>query len=142
MSELLYRVPPNCFFEVDDFESEWDFSRPFDFIHGRYLSGAVRDIPLLLQRIKNNLKPGGWVEMVDISGDRILSDDDTAEKATTLQEWIKLLNEACTKFGKPIDVARYHKYWLIDAGFKNVQEETYKVCQVSYSCLVYMSNGG
>lgn len=142
MSEFLRRVPPNCSFEVDDYESEWDFSRPFDFIHGRYLSGAVRDVPLLFQRIMNNLKPGGWVEMVDMSGDRILSDDDTVERATNLQEWIRLLNEACNKFGKPIDVARYHKYWMIDAGFKNVEEEIYKVGLLSYSRPVRMFNSG
>jgi hypothetical protein len=37
-------------FEVDDVESEWQFSRPFDFIHGRYLAGAIADWPNLMRQ--------------------------------------------------------------------------------------------
>lgn len=37
-------------FEVDDVESEWQFSKPFDFIHGRYLAGAIADWPNLMRQ--------------------------------------------------------------------------------------------
>lgn len=124
---MFYRVPPNCFFEVDDFESDWSFSKPFDFIHGRNLAGSVRDFLGLYERIMCNLKPGGWVEMVDFAGDRFLSDDDTVQNSSSLNEWARLLNEACNKFGKEFGIARNHKQWLIDSGFKNVRENVYKV---------------
>ncbi|RMJ21174.1 Methyltransferase [Aspergillus sp. HF37] len=119
-------VPPNCYFEVDDFESDWSFSKPFDFIHGRTLAGSVRDLPLLYQRIKNNLKPGGWIEMVDFVGDEFFADDDSLEKAPYLTEWARLQKVAFHKFGKEFGIARDHKQRMIDAGFKNVREEVYK----------------
>ncbi|RMJ27930.1 Methyltransferase [Aspergillus sp. HF37] len=119
-------VPPNCFFEVDDYESEWDFSKPFDFIHGRALAGTVKDFPTLYGRIKNNLRAGGWVEMVEIAGS-IFSDDDTMKDAPNLSEWARLQNEASVKFGKKFDVAHEHKDMMVKAGFMNVREEVKKI---------------
>ncbi|RJE17737.1 Methyltransferase [Aspergillus sclerotialis] len=119
-------VPPNCSFEVMDFESEWDFSEPFDFIHGRNLAGSVRDFKLLFQRMMNNLKPGGWVELADFAG-YFFSDDGTLQNAPNLIEWPRLQNEAADKFGKSLNVAPYFKEWMIEAGFKHVREEVYKV---------------
>ncbi|RMJ24772.1 Methyltransferase [Aspergillus sp. HF37] len=119
-------VPPNCFFEVDDYESEWDFSKPFDFIHGRNLAGTVKDYSVFYDRIKNNLNVGGWVEIVDFAA-AVFSDDDTIKDAPNLTEWAKLLNEASVRFGKVFDVASQHKDMMIKAGFTNVREEVQKV---------------
>lgn len=44
------RLPPNVTFEIDDVESEWQFSRPFDFIHARYMAGAIADWPKLMHQ--------------------------------------------------------------------------------------------
>lgn len=123
-------MPPNCFFEVDDFGSEWEFRRPFDFIHGRALSGSIGDAPLLFNRIKDNLKPGGWVEMVDIETD-FFADDDTLDRAPNMKRWVDLHNEAGRRFGKETKVAPCFKQWMIDAGFTNVKEEIHKVCLFS-----------
>lgn len=123
---LLIRVPPNCFFEVDDFESEWEFKKPFDFITARNIAGASRDFPQLLRRMKRNLKIHGYVELVNFVAD-IFSDDDTINNAPNVVKWCKLLDEASIKFGKQLNVAPKYKQWMIDAGFKNVTEEIYKV---------------
>lgn len=120
-------VPPNCYFEVDDFESEWEFSHKFDFIHARNLAGSVRDWPALYQSMMAYLNPGGFVEIVDYSI-YAYSDDDSLAKAPNTTKWLALTAEASAKFGKSIDVAHKHKQWMLDAGFKNVQEEIYKVC--------------
>ncbi|RJE25347.1 Methyltransferase [Aspergillus sclerotialis] len=119
-------LPSNCRFEVDDFESDWDFSKPFDFIHVRNLAGSVRDWTLLIQRIKDNLNNGGWVEMVDFDGGGIYCDDNTGQKAPNIQDWVRFQQESSRSFGKDLDVAQYHKRWMIEAGFKNVHEEIYK----------------
>lgn len=119
-------MPPNCYFEVDDYESDWSFSRPFDFIHGRELTGSVRDYPELFRRIKNNLVPGGWAEMGEVAAEAF-SDDDSLQRAPNLREWMRLQEEAGLKFGKKMNVAQHYKQWMIDAGFKNVKEEVYKV---------------
>jgi trans-aconitate methyltransferase len=123
-------VPPNCYFEVDDYESDWSFSRPFDFIHGRVLTGSVRDYPELFRRIKNNLAPNGWAEMGEVAAEPF-SDDDSLQGAPNLREWMRLQEEAGLKFGKKMNVAQHYKQWMIDAGFKNVKEEVYKVYLVS-----------
>ena len=126
-SYFLIRTPPNCYFEINDFESEWHFKRPFDFIHGRNIVGSVRDYPLLFKRAHENLNNGGWAEFIDFLTVPF-SDDGTLEKCPNFSEWCRLLNEASAKLGKPLGVAANLKQWMIDAGFKNVQEEIYKVC--------------
>ena len=112
---------------MDDFESEWDFSKPFDFIHASTLAGSVKDFPVLFKRTIDNLKPGGWVELVDAPFG-FFSDDGTLEKAPNLKELARLHEEASQKFGKEMNSVYSHKQRLIDVGFKNVKEEIYKVC--------------
>ena len=48
-------VPPNVYFEVDDMEEPWTFSRPFDYIHGKFLAGSIRDWPNLMQQSFENI---------------------------------------------------------------------------------------
>lgn len=41
-------IPPNCKFELDDAELEWTYPySTFDFVHLRYLMGAISDSPKL-----------------------------------------------------------------------------------------------
>ncbi|RMJ29068.1 Methyltransferase [Aspergillus sp. HF37] len=119
-------VPPNCYFEIEDYESEWDFSQPFDFIHGRGLEGTMRSPQKFLDEVLKNLKPGGWFEFVDIAP-VAYSDDDTIEEAPYMVKWAKLLDDASIEFGKRMNVAHLYKNWMESAGFKNVREDIYKV---------------
>ncbi|KAI9711591.1 MAG: hypothetical protein M1820_002156 [Bogoriella megaspora] len=50
-------VPPNLSFEVDDMEKEWCYNTPFDYIHCRYLAGALRDWPKLMQQAYKSEPP-------------------------------------------------------------------------------------
>jgi chemotaxis methyl-accepting protein methylase len=43
-------VPPNVRFELDDIEDDWVYQRKFDFIFARYLMGAIKDWPRLMQQ--------------------------------------------------------------------------------------------
>lgn len=52
-------VPPNVKFEIDDVEQEWTFRTPFDYIHGQYLMGAIRDWPRLLKQCFEYVVPSG-----------------------------------------------------------------------------------
>lgn len=38
---LPFSVPPNVRFEVDDVEEDWLYSRPFDYIHLRFMNGSL-----------------------------------------------------------------------------------------------------
>jgi trans-aconitate methyltransferase len=125
-AKILFRVPPNCRFEIDDFELEWKYSYPFEFIHARNIEGSVKDHRRLFRQALENLKEGGWLEVAD-STVGVFCDDETIERAPNLLEWQDRLIEASQKFGKPMAVAHQYKDWLIDAGFTNVKEEVYKV---------------
>ncbi|RMJ29043.1 Methyltransferase [Aspergillus sp. HF37] len=118
-------VPPNCYFEVDDYESEWDFSRSFDLVHGRGMLGTLRNPQEFFQQALKNLKPGGWMELVDTTPEAF-SDDDTIRSAPHIVDWARLSNEASIEFGKQLNIPHLYKGWMEEAGFKNVREEVYK----------------
>lgn len=121
-------VPGNCFFHVDDYEDEWTYrdSEKFDYIHGRALSGTSSDWDAFYRKIMDNLKPGGYVEMQEYDA-WIFSDDDSCDRATNTMNWVEKLDEGCKMFGKQINVARFHKQWMQNAGFEDVQEVVYRV---------------
>lgn len=93
-------VPPNVRFEVDDVEEEWTYSRPFDYIHSRVMTGSISDWDLYLRRCYHNLVPGGWVELQEIAV-YCESDDGTLTPDHAISKWSKLLHEATIKLGRP-----------------------------------------
>ena len=120
-------------FEVDDFESEWLYSKPFDFIHARELEGCIANEERLFKRVLEHLSPGGYFEIEAIYA-RFVSDDETDERAPNCQLWMKTLCEGMAQFGKPMDHAAQWKDMLKEAGFVDVQEEVFKVSRPPKSC--------
>ncbi|KXX78597.1 Phosphoethanolamine N-methyltransferase 1 [Madurella mycetomatis] len=118
-------VPPNVAFYVDDLEDEWTFTEPFDLIYGRMLAGALTDWPKFMQRCFENLAPGGWLELADITFPT-LSDDGTLTDTSALSQWNKHVIEAGHILNHSIECAKHYKQQMIDAGFVNVQEKLYK----------------
>lgn len=55
-------VPPNCRFEVDDFNLEFLDDNKFDLIHQRDLIGCIPDGPVFYEKCFNALAPGGWLD--------------------------------------------------------------------------------
>ncbi|KAF7553373.1 hypothetical protein G7Z17_g3659 [Cylindrodendrum hubeiense] len=119
-------TPPNCSFEVDDFESEWVYHTPFDFIHARELGGCISDDNRLFKQAFQHLAPGGYFEIQAVHPD-FVSDDDTADKATNAQLWMKNMREGAARFGKPLDSALLWQEKLKSAGFVDVQQSVLKV---------------
>jgi SAM-dependent methyltransferase len=125
-------VPPNVKFYIDDAEAEWIYSdnEKFDLIHGRGMSGSIKDWDRLLTQCYQHLQPGGWVEFQEPEA-WIDSDDDTIHKATNMMQWQTLCNEAAAKFGKEIRVGHTLKEKMEKAGFVDVHEKIIKVCPFS-----------
>ncbi|EOO00873.1 putative umta methyltransferase family protein [Phaeoacremonium minimum UCRPA7] len=119
-------TPPNCSFEVDDYEDEWLYRRPFDFIHGRELEGCIANDDKLLERAFQHLAPGGYIELQATSA-RFTSEDGTHEKATNTTIWLDALFEGAAKFGKPLDIAPKWKNKVEATGFVDVQERILKL---------------
>jgi hypothetical protein len=123
------RVPPNCKFEVADAEDGWTFEpNSFDYIHLRTMGGAIKDWDLLLGRIKESLKPGGWLEIQEYEG-WLYSDTGELPPENAIHEWLTYIDEASTKIGLRVNIAASYHDWVKKAGFENVKDDVYKVCE-------------
>ncbi|OBT73164.1 hypothetical protein VF21_07934 [Pseudogymnoascus sp. 05NY08] len=97
-------VPLNLKFYVDDFESPWVFLEAF-----------------------NNLKPGAWMEVQEYDAWIYADDDLDLDKAPWTLGWVTQLLKSSVDFGKPLNVGRFHKGWMEEAGFTDVEEKVVKV---------------
>lgn len=112
------RVTPNVEFLVDDAEDDW-LGAPYDYIHIRMLSGAIKDWPGLLAKVYNHLNPGGWIEMAEFEV-WVRSYNDRIDQAPETKKWQEGLYEAADKIGRSMDVAVHLEEWVRDANFTDV----------------------
>ncbi|KIY02246.1 uncharacterized protein Z520_02384 [Fonsecaea multimorphosa CBS 102226] len=117
-------IPPNCKFDVDDFDTRWTFNRRFDFIHGRMLLASCSDFPRLFRRALDALQPGGWLEMQDLYMP-ILCDDGTLN-GTAYGEWNDRYIEACVGLGRDPSWTAKYKDWMVEAGFTGVRQKIFR----------------
>jgi SAM-dependent methyltransferase len=112
-------VPPNVRFMLDDVESPWVHSSPFDFIFSRYMASCISDWPGLVQQAHDNLVPGGWVEFQDYDFN-FYSRDGSLKPDSYFLKWTHTLLDGFRSLGKePCPGPKLHG-WLTDAGFENV----------------------
>ncbi|KAH6648244.1 S-adenosyl-L-methionine-dependent methyltransferase [Truncatella angustata] len=118
-------IPSNCTFERDDVEEEWVFDRLFDYIHLRAMLTCFNNHVGVVQRIYDNLKPGGWVEYQDYDPE-VFGKDQANQQAllkSPVWEWCQLVFKGAARFGRDLMVARRYKKFLMDAGFVDVTEK-------------------
>lgn len=125
-------MPPNLRFEVDDAESDWTYSFPFDFIHLRTLGGSIRDVPRLLRQAYDNLNPGGWIEWQEYEM-TLKTYDNSFPENSALVKWVDNVNLAAEKFGKEMNIAPALKSAMEEAGFVRAVDQVYKVRQAIFS---------
>ena len=112
-------VPPNVHFEVDDVESEWTYSKKFDFIHCRTMSACIRDWPLLVRRCMENTTPGGYCEFTDFDI-QWTSPDDSLKEDGLLLTINRQFFEAVEAIGTEANPGRYLEKWVHEAGFEDI----------------------
>lgn len=116
-------VPPNVLFQIDDVTEEWTFTKPFDFIHVRNLSGAFSDWGAIYREAFKHLKPGGYIEIIDIEPLKM--------PASTPNSYVSIfagaVQAAADKAGRPIGVRHLKRSELEAAGFKNVRTTVFDV---------------
>ena len=117
-------IPPNCKFEVDDFEASWTWPQKFDLIHGRMLDCCFTDGKRLFQQAYDALRPGGWIEFQDASMP-IRADDGTMD-GTTWEDWVRKFMSAMNKVGRDAAAPEHYEQWARDAGFVNVTRQDFK----------------
>ncbi|KAK2779133.1 methyltransferase domain-containing protein, partial [Colletotrichum kahawae] len=95
-------VPPNVWFEIDTIAEPWTFSKPFDYIHSRMMTGSIGNWKEYIQQCYDNLAPGGYLELNDIDAVPV-SDDGTLTEDTSLMKSVRLWAEALAAFGTPFE---------------------------------------
>src|SRR5687768_12621132 len=127
-------VPPNLEFEIDDCTKAWTFAESsFDFIHLRFLFGAIADWTALFKEAYRCCKPGGWVQTGEAEV-LMCSDDGTVTEGSAMKTlWNKIWGEAGRKLGKTFLVISddVQKKGLEEAGFTEIQQKVYKVSSIA-----------
>ncbi|KAL1842264.1 hypothetical protein VTJ49DRAFT_5649 [Mycothermus thermophilus] len=118
-------APPNVTFYVDDLEEDWTHNEPFDFIYGRMLTGGLTDWPKFMKRAFDNLNPGGYLELADITFPA-MCDDGTLSPDSALLKWNELSVKAADLLNHSIESCKHYKRQMEEAGFVNVVEKLYK----------------
>ncbi|KAK0726157.1 S-adenosyl-L-methionine-dependent methyltransferase [Lasiosphaeris hirsuta] len=119
-------IPPNLKFEVDDIESPWSHTLPFDFIFGRYLITAIKDFPGLVKSAYENIVPGGWVEFQDFDLN-LYCDDGTLPADASSLAWDKYIVEATGRIGTEPSPGPRLEACIRAAGFRNVTKRQFKI---------------
>lgn len=123
-------VPPNLSFEIDDCTEQWTWNKDsFDFVHIRYLFGAIKDWTELYRQAFHVTKPGGWVQSCEAEP-LVQSDDGSVTPDSAINSlWNKLYSEGGKKTGCSFTVLseNLQRKSLEEAGFVDIQEANYKV---------------
>ncbi|KAF2396922.1 S-adenosyl-L-methionine-dependent methyltransferase [Trichodelitschia bisporula] len=112
-------VPPNVEFEINDANEDWGFSAPFDFVHARYLGGAIRDWPKFVGQAYKYAKPGAWVEFMDFTM-TFYTTHGAFRPGCAVDRWTEELKAALIDFGLEPEPGSKLGGWVNDAGFQNV----------------------
>ncbi|KAK2017586.1 S-adenosyl-L-methionine-dependent methyltransferase [Colletotrichum eremochloae] len=119
-------VPPNCRFQIADFEKEWTFTKSFDFIHARNLEGCISDLPKFLEECFNHTSQGGWLEIlecdIEVHSQTLDLDEDHIFK-----KWHQYMLSSSKIMGKPHGNASKLANGFVDSGYVDVVERIWTV---------------
>jgi len=117
-------IPPNCHFEVDDAEDDWNYSQKFDLIHGRAMFSCFNDPYYVIKSAFDALSPGGYLELQDMV--LPMRSIDNTLTGTALESWLELTMSAAVKLGRNWTCGAYYKQYMEDAGFVDVVERHFQ----------------
>lgn len=116
-------VPPNVEFQLDDIENvPWTFkSDTIDLVHIRNMRGSVKHWGSILRESLRVLKPGGWVEVVqlDFAADEV--------QALAWKRWEALFKQFLASRGHDASSSAYMTSWMEEIGFKDVRLMTAQI---------------
>jgi ubiquinone/menaquinone biosynthesis C-methylase UbiE len=120
-------VPPNVKFELEDATNSWTWpDNHFDFVHIRFLIGAIADWGALFKEAYRCCSINGYIESAEVNP-TFCCDDGSIENAPVLQTWNKLYKEGSRAFGRSFCDVENDVQLLGDAGFVDVHTADFKV---------------
>jgi len=125
----LIEAPNNCRFMTQDAEKDWDGlgDAKFDVIHTRLIPFHSAEVPGVLRRCYDHLKPGGYMEMQETWSPCQTDEPPGAPEHTSkVIEWTNLRAEAASKLGIDHTLAGRLPEALAQAGFVEVRTQEYK----------------
>jgi SAM-dependent methyltransferase len=117
-------VPPNCAFEVDDAEDEWDYAARFDLIHGRALATCFRNPRGVIGSAFGQLAPGGYLEFHDLVLPML--DIDGTLAGTAVGDWQARTMAAAATLGMRWKETQNYARYFEEAGFVDVVEQHFQ----------------
>ena len=118
-------VPRNVKFEIDDVESPWTHTEKFDYIHSRFMAGAIANWPGLIRQIYDALQPGGIIECQD--GDFMTYSEDGSTRGSWLEKWNTDFVAAAKQGGRIVQPGLQLETWIREAGFEDVHHERLRI---------------
>ena len=123
--------PLNHHYVVADFEQDWPFEQPFDYIHGRMLVVAMRNHRKVIQQAYQHLTPGGWFELQDLElgPDGVVEDNPPSPAFRSfdgITGWNRYMTQAAANLGVDLAAATHWARWLKEAGFLNISHKIFK----------------
>ncbi|KAJ5770169.1 uncharacterized protein N7511_002220 [Penicillium nucicola] len=120
-------VPPNCILEVDNVLEDWTWNVPLDLIHMRGMTASFepQEWNRVYQQCYDNLKPGGWIEQLEISAD-VSCDDGSLPDDSILHTWGPMFADCTARAGRPIPTIDTMDTSMRNAGFVDIHEKEYK----------------
>ncbi|KAF4964840.1 hypothetical protein FSARC_7268 [Fusarium sarcochroum] len=120
-------VPSNVRFEIEDATSDWSWpDNHFDFVHMRYLIGAIPDWGALFKEAFRCCKPGGFIESAEVNP-TFYSDDETTYGVTAIQKWNYLCSQGGPAFARNFTEVENDVELLQAAGFVDIQVKDFKI---------------
>ncbi|CRK44216.1 hypothetical protein BN1723_000902 [Verticillium longisporum] len=114
-------VPLSVSFTRTNIEGPWPLPPGYDLIHVQMLLGSICDWKGIYERSFSYLRPGGYLEHVEI-GWKFFSDDGTLQPSSSLAIWSEELHRAMRRAGTPLDVDEETQSKLRITGFVDVTE--------------------
>ncbi|RKK23540.1 hypothetical protein BFJ68_g17274 [Fusarium oxysporum] len=121
-------VPPNVKFEIDDATQPWTWpEHTLDFVHIRFLNGAIKDWHALFREAYRCCKPGGYVESGEFDP-RYYCDDGTADGVDVIETWNSVFEMGAQKLGYSFTVIEdnLQETGISNAGFQDINVVAYK----------------
>lgn len=128
-------MPPNVRFEIDDCLEEWTWGpASFDFVHIRYLFGAVPDWNVLFQKAYDVLTPGGYLQSCECDVEIVSDDNSIPPDSTMATVWNDMFRDAGKVLGNSFTVLEdnLQRKGCESAGFEDIKEINFKVGRPCY----------